>query len=116
MTESNYDSNAYIMQEDGLRGKIMTARNGTMSITSEQQTEQVTNAPCCNQNPFSSGFKEDKYVNIKTMKIIDEDGFYDSSDLDDAALIGHNVRFFFLLNLKQAAEKKSILRDHMQKY
>jgi hypothetical protein len=34
------------------------------------------------------------------MKIIDEDGFYDSSDLDDAALIGHNVRFFFLLNLK----------------
>jgi hypothetical protein len=35
MTESNYDSNAYIMQEDGLRGKIMTARNGTMSVTSE---------------------------------------------------------------------------------
>ncbi len=33
--DSNYDSNGQTMPEDALRGKILTARNGTMSDYSE---------------------------------------------------------------------------------
>jgi hypothetical protein len=59
--DSNLD---YNMPEEIIKGRIMTARNGTMSDSSEQKyNAPQTNMIRRNPNPFTFDTEDESYVN-----------------------------------------------------
>ena len=59
--DSNLD---YNMPEEIIKGRIMTARNGTMSDSSEQKyNAPPTNMTRRNPNPFTFDTEDESYVN-----------------------------------------------------
>lgn len=97
--DSNYAGNTMM---DDARGKILTARNGTVSndgggcgdISIINEHNRPSSNSRRNANPFTFDTEDENYVNQRMMQIIDEDGFSDDGgdDIEDDTLVGHNVR------------------------